>query len=130
IRPKRQSMGRDPDALQSRLPLYQGLSGFIVRRGVDRSAAMDNLLRDRGGDESSGDARFARAPIGNPRRSMSSVKVDVCNLTKRFKLYPGPTARLAEWLTLGTWKRHTDFTAVNDVTFSVRAGEFFGILGP
>src|SRR4051812_28102868 len=61
---------------------------------------------------------------------MSALKVEVRNLTKRFKLYPGPAARLAEWMTLGSWKRHTDFTALSDISFNVRAGEFFGILGP
>src|SRR5437773_8817573 len=62
--------------------------------------------------------------------SLTSMKVQVRNLTKRFKLYPGPAARLCEWMTGGFWKRHTDFVALRDISFTVRGGEFFGILGP
>jgi lipopolysaccharide transport system ATP-binding protein len=61
---------------------------------------------------------------------MNRPKIQVRNLTKRFKLYPGPAARLGEWATGGLWKRHTDFTALDDISFEVQAGEFFGILGP
>src|SRR2546423_3491869 len=52
------------------------------------------------------------------------------NITKRFKQYPTPAGRLAEWLSLGTLKRHTLFTALEEISFTIRRGEFFGIIGP
>src|SRR5436309_7342278 len=51
-------------------------------------------------------------------------------LTKRFKRYPSPAARLAEWLSFGTRTNHTEFTALEDISFEVKRGEFFGIVGP
>jgi ABC-type polysaccharide/polyol phosphate transport system ATPase subunit len=56
--------------------------------------------------------------------------VAVRSLTKRFKQYPTPAARLAEWLSFGTLRRHSLFTALDDISFDVRKGEFFGIVGP
>lgn len=61
---------------------------------------------------------------------MKPLKVEAHNLTKRFKLYPSPAARLAEWMTFGLRQNHTDFTALSDVSFKVSAGEFLGIIGP
>ncbi len=56
--------------------------------------------------------------------------VSVRNLTKRFKCYTTPAARLVEWLSLGGIKKHSLFTALDDISLSVRKGEFFGIVGP
>lgn len=61
---------------------------------------------------------------------MKPTKVQVERLTKRFKMYRRASGRLVEWLTLGRATRHTLFTALNDVSFSMRQGEFFGIIGP
>jgi lipopolysaccharide transport system ATP-binding protein len=56
--------------------------------------------------------------------------VSVRNLTKRFKCYTTPAARLMEWLSLGGIRKHSLFTALDDISLSVRKGEFFGIVGP
>ena len=56
--------------------------------------------------------------------------VSVRNLTKRFKCYSTPAARLMEWLSLGGIKKHSLFTALDDISLSVCKGEFFGIVGP
>jgi len=50
-------------------------------------------------------------------------------LGKRFKIYPRPTARLAEWCLLGTQKRHHEHWALREVSFSLSPGETFGIMG-
>lgn len=56
--------------------------------------------------------------------------VSARNLTKRFKCYSTPAARLVEWMSLGGIKRHSLFTALDDISLTVRKGEFFGIVGP
>jgi lipopolysaccharide transport system ATP-binding protein len=58
------------------------------------------------------------------------VIVQARGLTKRFKHYPTPAARLSEWLSLGALHRHSVFTALDDLSFTIRRGEFFGIIGP
>lgn len=61
---------------------------------------------------------------------MTPAKVETRHLTKRFKMYRRARARLLEWLTLGRSAHHTLFTALEDISFSMRPGEFFGIIGP
>ena len=55
--------------------------------------------------------------------------VSVANLGKRFKLYARPADRLLEWASFGAVRRHTEFWALRDVSFTVRAGECLGIIG-
>ncbi len=55
--------------------------------------------------------------------------VSVCNLGKRFKLYARPADRLLEWASFGSVRRHAEFWALRDVSFTVRAGECLGIIG-
>ncbi|WP_243370863.1 FkbM family methyltransferase [Geotalea sp. SG265] len=56
-----------------------------------------------------------------------AIKVD--NLTKVYKLYPTPLDRLKESLHPFRRKFHTDFYALNDVSFNVNKGETVGIIG-
>jgi ABC-type polysaccharide/polyol phosphate transport system ATPase subunit len=56
--------------------------------------------------------------------------VAVRNISKQFKHYPSPAARLAEWMSFGALHRHSLFTALEDISFTVKRGEFFGIVGP
>lgn len=50
-------------------------------------------------------------------------------LGKKFKIYPTPWDRAAEWLSLGHACRHDDFWALRDVTFSLQRGESLGVIG-
>ena len=50
-------------------------------------------------------------------------------LGKKFKIYPTPWDRAAEWLSLGHACRHDDFWALRDVTFSLERGESLGVIG-
>lgn len=55
--------------------------------------------------------------------------ISVCSLGKKFKLYGSPGKRLLEYLTLGKIPRHTDFWALEDISFDIPAGTTLGILG-
>ncbi len=51
------------------------------------------------------------------------------NITKEYKLYPSPTARLREALDPFRRDFHKTFTALRDISFEVRRGETVGIVG-
>ncbi len=57
------------------------------------------------------------------------VVLRVDHLGKRFKLYRTPWHRALEWASLGQRTYHTDFWAIRDISFEVRRGQFFGIIG-
>jgi ABC-type polysaccharide/polyol phosphate transport system ATPase subunit len=56
--------------------------------------------------------------------------VQVEGLGKRFKIYSTPWDRALEWVTAGKVRRHSDFWALRDISFTVPAGECFGVIGP
>ena len=53
----------------------------------------------------------------------------VQNVSKLYRLYPRPGDRLREMLP-GAARRHSDFWALRDITFSVEKGETLGLVGP
>jgi ABC-type polysaccharide/polyol phosphate transport system ATPase subunit len=55
--------------------------------------------------------------------------ISVHALGKKFKLYPSPMKRFLDYLTLGKAKYHTDFWALQDISFSIPGGTTLGILG-
>lgn len=57
------------------------------------------------------------------------AKVVVNNLGKKYKRYPHSWARLAEWLTRGSYLAHEARWALRGVDFEVQAGESIGIVG-
>ncbi|OAS20528.1 ABC transporter ATP-binding protein [Paenibacillus oryzisoli] len=59
----------------------------------------------------------------------NNIVVDIKELSKKYKIYAKPHHRLLEWITLGNLKKHTDFWALRDVSFSVSEGECIGIIG-
>jgi lipopolysaccharide transport system ATP-binding protein len=50
-------------------------------------------------------------------------------LGKRYRRYPSPRHRLAEWLTGGLYHRHEEHWAIRDVGLDIAAGEAVGIVG-
>ena len=56
--------------------------------------------------------------------------VEVHNVTKVYPLYRRPADRLVEALPLVGGVRHTDFTALDNISFSVNRGETFALIGP
>jgi len=55
--------------------------------------------------------------------------VEFEHVSKSYPIYEKPTDRLRELLTLGKSAFHRDFKALQDVSFSVRRGEVFCIVG-
>ncbi|CAA6819948.1 MAG: Teichoic acid export ATP-binding protein TagH (EC [uncultured Sulfurovum sp.] len=60
---------------------------------------------------------------------MSDIAIKVENLTKLYHLYATPQDRLKEALNPFKKSYHTDFYAMNDVSFSIQKGETVGIVG-
>lgn len=55
--------------------------------------------------------------------------ISVRQLGKKFKLFSSTGGRFLEYLSGGILVRHTDFWALQDITFDLPAGETLGILG-
>lgn len=59
----------------------------------------------------------------------SDVLISVDDTSKKYKLYDSPLDRLKESLHPFRRKYHRDFWALRDISFEVRRGECFGIIG-
>jgi len=55
--------------------------------------------------------------------------ITVSNLGKAYKQYPNRWSRLLEWMTPGNAKRHKPNWVLQDINFTVNAGEAVGIIG-
>jgi len=55
--------------------------------------------------------------------------ISVRQLGKKFKLFTSPGGRFLEYLSAGKLARHTDFWALQDITFEIPPGTTLGILG-
>lgn len=55
--------------------------------------------------------------------------ISVTNLGKAYKQYPNRWSRLLEWVTLGKAKRHHLKWVLQEINFTVNAGEAVGIIG-
>lgn len=60
---------------------------------------------------------------------MSGIALEVSHLTKNFRLHSEKTNSLKELIAARGRNRFAEFTAVNDVSFTVREGEVFGVIG-
>lgn len=56
-------------------------------------------------------------------------KIEVSHVSKSYKMYNSPTDKLLEAFSISGKKKHTDFLALDDVSFEVKAGEILGIMG-
>lgn len=60
---------------------------------------------------------------------MPDIVVDFQDVSKTYPIYDAPGDRLKELLTLNRVNRHRDFWALRDVTFHIRRGETFCVIG-
>ena len=60
---------------------------------------------------------------------MHDVALEVNHLTKSFRVHSEKTNSLKQLITRRSGSRYEEFTAVKDVTFDVREGEVFGVIG-
>ena len=58
---------------------------------------------------------------------MQAVIVE--EISKKFKLYEYPWQRALEWMTLSRVVKHEEFWALKEISFKVKEGECFGIIG-
>jgi len=60
---------------------------------------------------------------------INDVVLRVEKLRKCFKIYASPWRRAVEWAMLGKRSYHQPFWALQDISFDIKRGEFFGIIG-
>lgn len=65
----------------------------------------------------------------NPQIADYEIALSVQNVSKVYKLYDSPMDRLKESLHPLRRKYHNDFFALNDISFEVKKGETFGVIG-
>ena len=59
----------------------------------------------------------------------NDIAINVNNVSKEYKLYESPADRVKEALHPFRKKYHRSFLALNNISISVKKGEFFGIIG-
>ena len=60
---------------------------------------------------------------------MSKHSIEVQNLSKKYKMYPTPGARILEALSFGKKSRHREHWALRDISFNVERGRALGVIG-
>jgi ABC-type polysaccharide/polyol phosphate transport system ATPase subunit len=60
---------------------------------------------------------------------VSSLVAEFQGVSKSYRIYDTPSARLKELLTFNRFRFHRDFWALEDVSFNVRRGEAFCVIG-
>ncbi len=60
---------------------------------------------------------------------MGSFAIEVDHVSKAYRLYPTPRHRALELFAFGARTFHTNFWALNDVSFRLRAGATLGLVG-
>lgn len=57
------------------------------------------------------------------------IAISARNLTKTYRLFGHPGDRVKQFFSLGLKRYHREFTALKDISFEVKKGETFGIIG-
>lgn len=59
----------------------------------------------------------------------NSIAIEVCNITKVYKMYSSKKDMLLETIAPFKRKRHSEYYALRDLSFTVKCGETFGVIG-
>lgn len=59
----------------------------------------------------------------------AKYKIEVDDVSKIYKMYNSPTDKLVEALSIRKNNRHTEFLALDGISFKVKSGEILGIMG-
>ncbi|RED57641.1 ABC transporter ATP-binding protein [Cohnella lupini] len=59
----------------------------------------------------------------------SIYAISCSRISKKFKIYSHNSSKLAEYLSLGMKKNHQDYWALKNISFAVKKGETYGIIG-
>ena len=59
-----------------------------------------------------------------------TAAIEARNVTKMYRVYPAPAARLKEILLLNRRRFYQEFWALNGVSFEIARGGVFGVIGP
>lgn len=57
------------------------------------------------------------------------IAISVRNLTKKYRIFGHPGDRIKQALTFGRMRFHSEFAALQDVSFEIKKGEIVGIVG-
>src|SRR3990172_4347971 len=57
------------------------------------------------------------------------ISIEARHLAKMYRMYPSPSARLKEIVSLGRRRYHQEFWALDDVSFDVPRGGALGVIG-
>jgi lipopolysaccharide transport system ATP-binding protein len=60
---------------------------------------------------------------------MKETAIWLKDVSKEYKIYPQPRARLLEWASLGFFSRHQRHAALSSVSMEVERGDFVGVIG-
>ena len=55
--------------------------------------------------------------------------VEAKNLGKKYNLFDHPIDQVKEFLTFGKKRYHQEFWALKDISFNIKRGESFGVIG-
>jgi lipopolysaccharide transport system ATP-binding protein len=70
-----------------------------------------------------------RGAIAGGDKAQAEIAIAVTDLAKSYQIYAKPQHRLLQTLLRGRRRFYQDFWALDEVTFEVRRGEVFGIIG-
>ncbi|MCH8271447.1 MAG: ABC transporter ATP-binding protein [Planctomycetes bacterium] len=91
---------------------------------------MTRILTENRADTHADDESAGSGPgLDTARTTQPPPAVVADSLAKCFHIYRRPADRLVEWATAGRTTRHTDFWALQDVSFSVAPGRCLGVIG-
>lgn len=80
-------------------------------------------------NETESQMNAASQPSDQQTMHSEEIAISVKNLTKTYRIFGHPGNRIKQALTFGRMRFHSEFTALQDVSFEIKKGETVGIIG-